>query len=92
MVRPCEYGIRSYSNNGLEWIWRIPSAWHRKITLNFIEFLASSVIIYTTIIQMGQGSHILALTDSSSALGWMHKASFVPSNAKSKDAVAHCLG
>ena len=45
-----------------------------------------------TILQLVQGSHILAFTDSSSALGWMHKASFDPVNAESHDAVAQWLG
>ena len=45
-----------------------------------------------TILQLGQGSHILAFTDSSSALGWMHKSSFDPVNPESHDAVARWLG
>ena len=44
------------------------------------------------ILQLGQGSHILAFTDISSTLGWMHKASFDPVNAESHDAVARWLG
>ena len=45
-----------------------------------------------TILKLGQGSHILAFTDSSSALGWMHKASFDPVNAESHYAVARWIG
>ena len=41
---------------------------------------------------MGKGSHILAFTDISSALGWMYKASFDPVNAESNDSVARCIG
>ena len=41
---------------------------------------------------MEQGSHILALTDNSSALGWMYKASFDPVNVESHNAVARWLG
>ena len=88
----CEYDIGEYSENGLAWRWRIPVSWHRKLMLNLLEFLASSVTTYMNILQMGQGSHILSLTDSSSALGWMHKASFDPVNAESHDAVARLLG
>ena len=87
-----EHDIEGYSNNGLAWRWRIPSAWHRKITLKLIEFLESAVTIYTTILQMGQGSHILAFTDSSSVHGWIHKESFDPVNAASHDGLAHWLG
>ena len=64
-----EYSIGGYRKNGLAWQWRIPSAWHGKFTLNLLEFLASAVTLYMIILQMGKGSHILAFTDSSSALG-----------------------
>ena len=84
----CEYGIWGYNENGIVWRWRIPSAWHGKLTLNLLEYLASVVTIYITILQMGQGSHILTFTDSYRALGWMHKASFEPVNAESHNTVA----
>ena len=60
--------------------------------MNLLEFLASAVTIYMTILQLGKGSHILAFTYSSSALGWTQKASFDPVNAESHDAVARWLG
>ena len=60
--------------------------------LNLLEFLASAVTIYITILQMGQGLHVLALTDSYRALGWIHKASFDPVNAESHDAGPPWLG
>ena len=44
-----------------------------------------------TILQLGQGSHILAFTDSSSTLVWMHKISFDPVNAESHNAVAQWI-
>ena len=87
----CEYGIGGYSNNGLAWLWIIPSEWHGKVTLNLLGFLSSAVTIYMTILQMGQESYILAFTDSSSALVWMHKASFDPVNTESHDAVLRWL-
>ena len=60
--------------------------------MNFLELLASAVTIYMNILQLGQGSQILAFTDSSSALGWMHKSSFDPLNAESYNVVARWLG
>ena len=44
-----------------------------------------------TILQMGQGSHILSFTDSYRSLGWIHKASFGPVNTESHNAVARWL-
>ena len=88
----CEYGIGGYIENGLAWRWKIPEAWNGKLTLNLLELLASEVTIYMTILQLGQGSHILAFMDSSIALGLMHKAYFDPANAESNDALARWLG
>ena len=88
----CEYGIGGYSNNGLAWRWIIPTSWHGKRTLHLLELLASAVTICMTILKMVQGSHILESTDSSNALGWMHKAYFDPVNVESHNAVACKLG
>ena len=79
----CGYGIGWYRYNVLAWRWRIPSEWHGKLTFNLLEFLALEVTIYMTILQLGQGSHIVSFTDSSIVFGWMHKASFDPVNAES---------
>ena len=51
----CEYVIGGYSENGLVWRWIIPSAWHVKLALNLLEFVASAVTIYMTILKMVQG-------------------------------------
>ena len=42
-------------------------------------------------LQMGQGSHILEFTDSSSTIEWIHKASFDPLNAESYNAVSRWI-
>ena len=60
--------------------------------MNLLEFLASAVTTYITILKMGQGSHILAFTESSSALGWMHKETFEVVNTESHNTVARWLG
>ena len=56
-----------------------------------LELLAPSVTIYITILKMGKGSHILVFTDSSSALGWIYKASFDTDNAESHYAVSRWI-
>ena len=45
-----------------------------------------------TIHQLEHVSHVLAFMDSSSALGWMHKASFDPVNKGGHDTVAGWMG
>ena len=88
----CEYGIGGYNDNDLSCSWIITSVWHGKLTLNLLELLALSITIYMNILQLGQGSNILAFADSSSALGWMHKASFDLVNVESHDSVAFWIG
>ena len=60
------------------WHWHIPQEWNGVLTLKLLKFLASATSIYITMQQLVKGYHILAFTDSSSALGWIHKASFEP--------------
>ena len=66
--------------------------WHHVLKLNLLEFLASSVSIIMTIQQLGHGSHVLELTDVSSALGWMKKVSFGPVNKVGHDTVERWMG
>ena len=60
--------------------------------MNLLDFLAPAATIYMKIIQMGQGSHILAFTESYNALGWMNKAYFDPVNVEYHNAVTRWLG
>ena len=64
----------------MAWCWYISPKWHGVLTLNLLEFLASAVSIYMNIQQLGHVYHALAFMNSSSALGWMHKAYFDPLN------------
>ena len=56
-----------------------------------MKLLASATSIYMTIQKMRQGSHIIAFTDNSSALGWMHKASFDAVKEEPHDMSDWCL-
>ena len=83
-----EYCIVEYNNKGMAWRWHVPPEWHGVLTLNILEFLASEMSIYITIQQLGQASHIMSFTDSSSSLGWIHKASFDPVEEGPHDMIA----
>ena len=76
----------------MKWRWYIPPKWHGVITLNLLEFLASEFSIYMTIQQLRHRSNVLAFTDISSALGWMHNASFYPVNEGGHDTVTRWMG
>ena len=87
----CEYGIGAYNEKGMAWCWYIPTRKHGVLTLNLMEFLDSELSPYMTIHQLGHGDHVLSFMDSSSALVWMHKASFDPVNEGGHDMVARWL-
>ena len=76
----CEYGIRGYNEKCMAWRWRIPPEWIGILTFHLMDFLASATSIYTKIQKLVKASRILAHTDSLSALGHIHKASFEPVN------------
>ena len=76
----CKYVIVGYNNKGMVWSWYTPPELHGVLTLNLLEFLASELSIYMNIQKLGNGDHILAFTDISRDIGWMHKASFDPVN------------
>ena len=74
MYNAFEYDIGGYNNKCVTWRWRIPPKWNDIIMLNLQELFASAMSIYITTQKRGQGYHILAFMDTSSALGWMYKA------------------
>ena len=88
----CKYWIGGYNDKGVAWCWYIPPELYGVLTMNLLEFLASEVSIYMTIQQLGHRSHILSFTGISSALRWMHEASFDPVNKGGHDTVAQWLG
>ena len=84
--------IRGHNDNGMARRWYIPPEWNGIPKMNLLEFLASEFSIYMTIQQLGHRSHVLAFTDSSSALGWMHKEYYDLVNEESHAMVARWLG
>jgi hypothetical protein len=65
-----------YNNNGLAWRYELPPSLLNKFTINLLEFIASAITIVLTLRATKGSSKVLAYTDSSSALGWLFKASF----------------
>ena len=86
----CEHGIGGYNDDGLAWRYEIPLKHRGKLSINLLEFIASVVTIELTLREKGENQKILALTDSSSALGWLHKASF-PNSMSIHNTVARKL-
>jgi hypothetical protein len=86
----CEFGIGGYDMSGFAWRYELPKEMIGRLTINLLEFVASAITIHLTIMRKGPSQKILALTDSSSAMGWLYKASFKEKMGE-HDAVARWL-
>ena len=87
----CETGMGGYSDCGLAWRFMIPLELQGIFTINLLEFISAIITIYTVIQKHGPNRKILAFTDSSSALGWMHHSTFNLTTHLSHDSAARKL-
>ena len=90
----CEWGLGGFSLQGRAWRWLLPSHLQGKASINFLEFLAAIITVKLSITDDTHDTthpHILAFTDNSSALGWMHHSTFDPVNNPQHDALARDL-
>ena len=83
----CEHGLGGFSTNGWAWRYELPHELIGQFSINLLEFLAVSITISLISRNTNSNTKILAFTDSSSALGWLHKASFA-SNQRNHDKTA----
>ena len=86
----CEHGMGGFCTNGVAWRYELPTEQVGKFSINLLEFLAAAITISLTTREAATNTKILAYTDSSSALGWLHKASF-SSNQPDHDKIARWL-
>ena len=84
----CEYGLGGFDSNGLAWQWEIPKKLRGRASINLLEFIASVITILLSLKGLTKNKKIFALTDNSSALGWLFKASFHPAEKSNHDTVA----
>ena len=90
----CEHGIGGYNKEGLVWRYEIPIEHRGKLSINLLEFIAAVITIELTLTNGGPKQKILSFTDSSSALGWLSKASFhtsMPHHDTTARHLAHIL-
>ena len=69
-------GMRDYNTDGLAWRYNLPPDSLGKFSINLLEFIASVFKIHLTITTANIPQKILAFTDISSALGWLHTTNF----------------
>lgn len=84
-----EAGLGGFNTEtGMAWRWRLPSWLLGKAHINFLEFLASHIGLWSELIHCkGRPHRFLCLTDSSSALGWLYKSNFNPTSHSGHDAI-----
>ena len=77
----CEFGLGGYTRDGNAWRYLLPEHLRLRASINLLEFIASVITIKLSI---GSDEHdtnyprILAFTDSSSTIGWLHHSTFKP--------------
>ena len=72
----CETGLGGFNSKGLAWRFELPSHLWGLLSINLLEFIGAVITIESTLRNYKIAQRILSFTDSSSALGWLHKASF----------------
>ena len=61
-----KHGIRSFSTNGIAWLWKIHERWRRRAHINLLEILAQVVSILLNIVlgEIKDLNCILAMGDN----------------------------
>ena len=85
-----KHGIGGYNSRGLAWRFELPPHLRNNLSINLLEFAAAAITIHLSIANSGPLQKVLAFTDSSSAIGWLYKASF-KNCQKAHDTVARWL-
>eukprot|EP00978_Attheya_sp_CCMP212_P013560 scaffold34037_cov42-Attheya_sp.AAC.3 len=72
------HGLGGYSADGRLWRWAIPIPWLGLLNINILEFLAVVIGIWIEVLEgrLTPLSCILAMTDNTSAAGWVRKSNF----------------
>ena len=74
----CPFGMGGYSASGRAWRFYIPPNLRTEHTNNVLEYMASIITIWIEIYEgrIPPLSCCLALSDSTSTVGWLHRATF----------------
>lgn len=90
----CKWGMGGFTNQGFAWRYLLPPSLRNRASINLLEFMAACITID---LSLGSDTHntqyprIMAFTDSSSALGWLHHSTFSPTRHPRHDDVARRL-
>jgi len=92
----CEHGLGGFNTStGQAWRYKLPAWMTSCCHINLLEFLASIIAIWLEIIEKRDKpknyERYLALTDNSSAVGWLYKSNFHPKTQPGHDVAARKL-
>ena len=87
-----ELGIGGYNpHTGIGWRYKLPQ-WTSNLHINSIEFLAALVGLWVDLLHSPcLHKRMLCMTDSSSALAWLHKGNFNPVDQKVHESISRKL-
>ena len=74
----CPQGLGGFSHRGRAWRFRIPTHLHFRATLNYLEFIASTIGPWIDILEHNTTplDCSLSQTDSSTTEGWLRRSNF----------------
>jgi len=88
----CEYGLGGFNlRTGKAWRYQLPKWMTSSCHINLLEFIASFVAIWLDILEDNNKTkykRYMALTDNSSAVGWLYKSNFNPKTHPGHDVIA----
>ena len=85
-----EHGLGGFDNNGRAWRYHIPEELQGRAHINLLEFLTQVVGIWLAVEEgrLQRLDCVLAMGDSTTALGWLRRANFKASDENNEDWVA----
>jgi hypothetical protein len=87
-----EHGIGGHDDHGVGWRLELPLDLQGLFSINLLEFVGSYIgVVVAAQHHPTKYLRIMAYTDSSSALGWLYKASFNPVTQEAHNHVARTL-
>jgi len=90
----CEHGLGGFNVlTGKAWRYKLPKWMTSSCHINLLEFIASFIGIWLEILESKEKKYIKirALTDNSSAVGWLYKSNFNPKSHPGHNTVARKL-
>jgi hypothetical protein len=72
------HGLGGYTADGRVWRWKLPTSWQGRFNINILEFMAIIIGVWIEVMEgrVPELSCLLAMSDNTSAAGWLRKSNF----------------